>query len=646
MLIEKELIEEAKAKLGDENAVLIAELLGLEDFDLKNLKARCPYHNENTASFVYDKKNYRFHCFGCQKNVDIIDVLQETGMTFLDSVKWLFEKAKFEYSFGEQHVQTRSKYKYPHEEPVNEKSNVYAYWEKRGISKKTIDYLDVREDQHGNTVFNYYDTNDVLTMVKYRPSRTIKKENGDVKCWCQKDSDTTPLLLNMNRINITQPLVIVEGEPDCLSVIESGYSNCVSIPLGAGNFHWIEENWEWLSDFDSIIIWSDNDEPGEKMRKECLYRLGSWRTKYIVTPHYYETPEGKNIPIKDANDCLQVGGKEFVMQLIVGAKDTPIDSVVDFSNIKEVDLSEIDGIRTGISQFDKEMMRLFYGTFNIVSGVNGSGKSSFLSQLVCQSLEQDKDVWMYSKELPNYMSKNWINYIFAGRRNVTEYETTEGAKYYKVSESAKAKIDSYYNERLFIYKDGYENTIEAISKSMEDCARRYGCKLFIVDNLTAINFNCGDNEKWGKQVDFVNYCIDFAQKFHVVVILVIHPKKLETMRRMTKFDVQGLGSVVDLAHRLLALYRVTPQDKKGTPKQNGKGWYKPPIKYDVMLDILKDRLRGRENLSIGLFYDVPSRRFYTSEPEFDYQYAWDDSKYTSSSGYVDKLKEDEYEFPD
>ena len=55
-----------------------------------------------------------------------------------------------------------------------------------GLSKNVLDYLDIREDPHGNIVFNYYDTNDVLTMVKYRPSKSIDKSAGEIKTWCQK----------------------------------------------------------------------------------------------------------------------------------------------------------------------------------------------------------------------------------------------------------------------------------------------------------------------------------------------------------------------------------------------------------------------------------------------------------------------------
>lgn len=118
MIIEQELIKQAKEKLGDKNAFLIAELLDLENFDEKNLKARCCYHNEDTASFIYDKKHYRFHCFGCGTNVDLIDALMHKGDTYLQACKKLFEYAEIKYSFGEEGVRTRAQYIYPKETPL------------------------------------------------------------------------------------------------------------------------------------------------------------------------------------------------------------------------------------------------------------------------------------------------------------------------------------------------------------------------------------------------------------------------------------------------------------------------------------------------------------------------------------------------
>ena len=84
--------------------------------------------------------------------------------------------------------------------------------------------------------------------------------------------------------------------------------------------------------------------------------------------------------------------------------------------------------------------------------------------------------------------------------------------------------------------------------------------------------------------------IAFAVKFNVVVILVVHPHKIDMMRRLSKMDVQGISAIIDLAHRIISLYRVQESDRQGVPKMNGSGWKVKPIKADVIFDILKDRL--------------------------------------------------------
>ncbi|RHK98356.1 CHC2 zinc finger domain-containing protein [Blautia obeum] len=640
MIVDRKLIEKAKEKLGNQNAFIMAELLELEDFDEKNLKSCCPYHDEDTPSFIYNPKNYSMHCFSCNKTVDIIDVLMGKGRTFLESVQFLFDKAGIECSFGEQNVKTKHNYRYPHEEPINDKPNVVDYFGKRGISKNVLDYLDVREDNHGNAVFNFYDTNDVLTMVKYRPSHTVEKHSGQPKTWCQKDSDTAPLLFNMNRVNTSKPLLCTEGEIDCASAIEAGYLNTVSVPLGAGNLHWIEENWDWLDTFDDIIIWSDNDVAGEKMRKECIYRLGTWRTKYIVTPEYYEKEDGRKIPLKDINDCLQIGGKQFVMDLISAAKDVPVKSVVDYSEIEELDVSQMDGVQTGIKPLDNELGKLFYGTLTILSGRPGSGKTSLIDQAIAMTIDNGSPTFLYSKELPERLSANWFNTIIAGRRNMVEKHNSSGKKYYVVPYDTQKKMQQYYNKKLFIYKDEESNDFEAVLKSAEECVRKFGCKLIVLDNLMMLDLKCNESDKNTAQTNLINLLIKFAVKFNVTVVLIAHPRKTQDSNSdIEMYDIAGSSNIINLAMRSIGLRRVSKKEKED-PKYK---WHK----YDVVLTVMKDRMFGKSDVQIGLWYDLVSRRFYTDYAEYDKQFAWDDNYYIDKLEYVDRGRVDpEDEFPD
>lgn len=639
MIINKEDIERAKEKLGDLNALLMAEILELENFDEKNLKACCPYHDEDTPSFIYDKKTKRFHCFGCQKTVDLVDVLMEKGYTFLDAAKFVFEEAGIEYAFGEKDVKTKTDYRYPKEEPLNDRQNVIDYFDRRKISPLVIDYLDIREDQNGNAVFNFYDLNDVLTMVKYRPSRTIDKSSGMPKTWCQKNSDTSNLLFNMNRINTTKPLLICEGEIDCASAIQAGYHNTVSVPLGAGNLHWIEENWDWLDQFEEIIIWSDNDQPGIKMRKECFYRLGAWRTKYIETPQYFLKDNGTRIPLKDINDCLQIGGQEFVMNLINGAKDIPVKSVVDYSCVEEIDITQMDGVTTGIKQIDDELIKLFYGTLTVLSGRPGSGKTSIIDQIVANSMDNNIPVFMFSREIPERMAANWMNTILAGRRNMEEKTSADSRKYYVVPYRTQKEIQNYYKEKLFIYRDSEPNDVESIMKSAEDCTRKYGTKLIILDNLMMLDLHCSESDKNTAQTNLINDLIKFAAKFNVAVILVAHPRKTQEINSdIEMYDIAGSSNIINLAMRSIGLRRTSAKEKENLDSKWGK--------YDVVATIIKDRILGKADLQFGMFYDIVSRRFYTNYSEYDHKYKWDKKEYLTQLPYKDRRNKPEFGFPD
>lgn len=621
MQIDREAILQAKEKLGDRNAQIIVEELGITDFDEKNMKCCCPFHQENHASFIYNKKAFNFRCFGsCGRSYDILDVFMYKGATYAEACKKLFELAEMPYSFGELGVKTKRHYRYPHEVPCTDKSKVYAYFEQRKISRETLDALDVRQDSEGNAVFNYYDTNDVLTMVKYKPSHKV--QHGQAKCWCQQNSDTAPLLFNMNRINVNSPLLICEGEPDCLSAIEAGFKNAVSVPLGSSNLHWIDENLEWLDQFESIIICADNDDAGVKMQKECVPRLGSWRTKVVDIP---AVPIGNTGRVtKDLNEILYVCGKDKVLELILDAKDSPVPSVADLSDVEPTEYEDVDGVTTGLKAIDDELMRLFFGTLTIVSGQPGSGKSSLLTQLACNSLDNDIGTWLFSGELPNGVEKSWFNYIFAGPRNITDAISRRGNPYKKISTTTLAEINKTYKERWHIYRDDYDNTLDKLVASMTDTVRKYGARCLILDNFMCIDTETSE-EELRSQTDTIKKLIEFAKKYQVAVILVCHPRKMDAGTNVGIYDIAGTSNIVNLAHRTIGLRRVTDAERENAAKYSEKR--RQLLKYDVIVTIVKDRMFGRQNIDVGLYYDPASRRFFSDMDEYDRRFSWDKKEY-------------------
>lgn len=618
-LIDREAIAKAKSKLGDKMASLIVDELEIPNFDEVNMKCCCPFHSEDTASFIWNRKALNFHCFGaCGRSFDLIDIFMHKGMTYAEAAGKLFELADMPYAMGELGVKTKRGYRYPHEVECYDKSRVYEYAAKRSISQATIDYLDIREDSQGNMVFNYYDTNDVLTMVKYRPARAVR--HGENKNWCQKDADTYPLLFNMNRINTAHPLLITSGELDCAAAIEAGWSNAVSIPLGDQNTQWVEKNYQWLEQFESIIICPDNDESGMKYCKEIVPRLGSWRCKVAEIPSTVEDKQGILRHVKDVNELLYFAGKTAVMDAILTAKDSPVPSVRNLSEVEDIDYDEIDGIQTGIKPLDKELFRIFFGTLTILSGAPSAGKSSFLSQIICSAMEQGKNAWIFSGELPEYMVKNWMNYILAGRKYVQQFESEDGDPYYKVIKDIKKSIDDYYNGRWYVYRDDWDNNIDTLLESMTDVVRKYGCSLLVLDNMMTIDTN-NSEEELRSQTETIKKLIIFARRYNVATILVCHPRKLKDTNSVGMYDISGTANIANLAHRTIGLRRITEDERENASRLSPKK--QKLLEHDVVVSIIKDRMRGRSNVEIGLYYDVATRRFYSNEDEFRYQYGWD-----------------------
>lgn len=187
---------------------------------------------------------------------------------------------------------------------------------------------------------------------------------------------------------------------------------------------------------------------------------------------------------------------------------------------------------------------------------------------------------------------------------------------------AYQKINEYYKGQIFFYKDTFDQKVSMILQTAEMVVRRYGVKLLVFDNLTSMDLENDDNNKYQKQEEFIRNIVTFATKWNVACIVVLHPKKMDMYRKMSIFDLQGVSAAVNLTHRILSLYRVSKKEKEGRIAKNGTVIEKP-IPYDVTIEVLKDRFGSGGNKEVGIFYDVPSKRFYDTPESLDHQYNWD-----------------------
>ena len=632
MLIPNELIISSKEKYGEKAAEDIREYFQLENWDETNLKGSCPFgHSDTTPSFIWNFKTSSFHCFSCKRNFGILDLYMLQGDTFLSAVQKLFKDTGIEYRFGEKGMMPDKKYVYPKREFSEDRSTVDEYWEERKISKITLDFVDIQQDKYGNTVFHYYDLNDVLCVVKYRPSKKIK--NGENKFWAQKDASTIPLLYGINQIDTTQPLLITEGEPDRLAAIESGYKNAVSVPFGATNYTWIQHNWVFLEKFSKVIIWSDSDEPGASMRKECCTRLGLWRCVYVDCPPTMPK-DGKDVSTKDANEVLYHFGKDKVIELINTSQEFPITGVSDLANLEDFDLELAPGLYTKIEPIDKIIYKLLFGSVVILTGKTGSGKSSLMNQIfVSESLNQGYDIFCYSGELDGRVLKSWVDVNIAGR----EYVKMKNDFVHVINSNAKKLIQDWYRERIWLF-DENTNDYERILETAVNVIRKYGTKIVLIDNLMCLNLHASDNNQLKKETDFINEICDLAELYNVLIVLVAHPRKTAVFQKdLGSDDIAGTANLGNRSQYILSVKRFSREEKEGEKDKKGnylKG--KEAIDYDVLVRVIKNRYTGKLG-DAHLYFSYPDYRFYSNLNELYKRYSW--NKDTSLLPTLDPRKE-------
>lgn len=138
-------VEQIKERLG------ITEVLGsyitLEKAG-KNLKARCPFHNERTPSFVVSPDRGTYYCFGCGKKGDIFSFVQEfENLDFVGALKMLADKAgvtltlerKEEQQYKKEGLKILEHVTVFYQDNLKTHAAAFAYLEKRGVTQATIE---------------------------------------------------------------------------------------------------------------------------------------------------------------------------------------------------------------------------------------------------------------------------------------------------------------------------------------------------------------------------------------------------------------------------------------------------------------------------------------------------------------------------
>ena len=308
---------------------------------------------------------------------------------------------------------------------------------------------------------------------------------------------------------------------------------------------------------------------------------------------------------------------------------------LEMSNIKRVDIESLEHIKTGVFELDKVMHGLYLGEVTIVSGSNSSGKSSWLNNVILSAIEQNYKAALWSGELPAYVLKMWIQQVAAGRKNCKPSKT-QGLFY--VPDYVGKKIDSWMDGKFFLYNNEYTNNWEQIFNDMDSMVSA-GVKLFVLDNLYAMDIEKYDGDKNNKQKCLIVEICKYAKKNMVHIVLVAHPKKSTAFLR--KDDISGTSDLTNAVDNVLILHRVNRDFLKFGGEFLGAGEINQYQSFGNVVECCKNRMFGVMDYLVGMYYEIESRRFKNFDNE-DLDYSWDTNAKAVQSSISDGIKQNPF----
>ncbi len=397
---------------------------------------------------------------------------------------------------------------------------VVEWFLKRNINQETLSLMKVTDGvewmPHSQKEMN------VIRFNYFRNGQLIntKSRSGDKGFKLVKDAEK--IFYNIDGIKNAKDAYIVEGEIDCLTMIQAGYSNTVSVPNGAtkgnNNLSYLDSCWTYFENLEKIYIATDTDEAGENLSKELARRLGVEKCYRITFGEF-----------KDVNEQLCKTGR---IDLSV-CKPFPIEGVFGIEDHWE---SLLSLIKNGFPKGWKPRgavgnhISFFPGYSTTITGIPGHGKSEWLDQVLMQiSLDYDLRGGYFTPE-------NWPTEIHV----LKLVEKLIGKSAFKANELELKKAKSFLDNRIFwIYPDeGYD--LDNILGKVRQAVLKHGIQWYVIDPWNKL-------EHKDDSTNYISRCLDLISNFNkkngTHSFVVAHPTKMRMNQETGKYDVPGLYDI-------------------------------------------------------------------------------------------------------
>jgi twinkle protein len=443
-------------------------------------------------------------------------------------------------------------------------------------------------DKNGATcqVANYYDKDKQLVAQKLRYPDKSFKFIGNPK----------EAMLYGQQLwgSGGKKLVITEGEIDALSVATAfdGKYPVVSLKNGAqASKREISHNLDWISSFEEVYLWFDNDEPGKKAVEECTRLLPIDKVRIIRDADY-----------KDANEVLIYKGKGGVVNTFYNAEKFKPDDIVSPMDLID---TVTEPIAMGFPYYYNHLTKLLYGRrFGEVVTV-GAGVSIGKTDFVMSQLAFDiKQGWKVAAFMLEQSTKETLLRT-AGKVDGIHYHIPN-------TEFDKGQLTSTvesFQDHLYMFDNFGSNDWETIQEKIRYMFHNYGCRIFYIDNLTALNAHAADERR---NLDaLMAEVAGIAKELDIWVMLVSHlnPPKSgashEAGGKTEQGQFTGSRAIMRWSYAMLGIERNTLHED---PLERNKG----------LIRVLKDRFSGSATgNTVGFRYDGETGLVYELEEDFE-----------------------------
>lgn len=349
---------------------------------------------------------------------------------------------------------------------------------------------------------------------------------ADRKDW-RSSQGVSRNLYNEDALHGDGPIVITEGEIDCLSVMQAGFLRSVSLPDG-----WTADGTkrECLIDAEDrlrkspyVIVAGDNDEAGASLPKAVANILAGHDVRYVTWP------EG----CKDANDVLVNFGEGELSRCLVDAKriDPEGGFITGITDLPPMPARRV--LRCGMTPYDYTLA-FEVGAMSVGTGTPGSGKSTFTTFAAYHvAMSENVMVGMLSFETHPYRTRDHLARLHTGR------------SWDDMSRDQQAQCAHDLDERFRIVHRTYEETVGHnlawLRAMIYTLAVRDNCKLIIVDPWNELEHLPEPGESVTNYINFALQQIrTWAEQFDTHICVIAHPRKMMTEgkpRSPTGYDI-------------------------------------------------------------------------------------------------------------